>query len=196
MIENDEQLRLILQGCKHGHRSSQEALYRSFYALCMGICLRYAKNKDDASEILQDGYVKIFNHVQDFQMTETPGALLPSFISWIKKIMVFTAIDSYRANSKRMPTRSMEDTEYGLAAQNSNALDKLAYDELIGLIQRLSPAYRSVFNLHVLDGFSHEEIADMLGISVGTSKSNLSKARENLRKLLIGTHERVQVKYD
>lgn len=196
MIENDEQLRLILQGCKHGHSSSQEALYRAYYALCMGICMRYSKNKDDAMEVLQDGYVKVFEHIKDFRMPEKPGILLPSFVSWIKKIMVYTAIDSYRSGIKRIQTRSMEDSEYRIAGTASNALDRMAYDELIGIIQRLSPGYRSVFNLHVLDGFSHEEIADMLGISVGTSKSNLSKARENLRKLLIGKHERVQVKYD
>ena len=110
--------------------------------------------------------------------------------------MVFTAIDSYRSVLKRLPTRSMEESEYRVAGNATTALDRMAYEELIGLVQSLSPGYRSVFNLHVLDGFSHEEIAELLGISVGTSKSNLSKARHHLRKLLIGKHEQVQVKYD
>lgn len=110
--------------------------------------------------------------------------------------MVYTAIDSYRSGMKRIQTLSMEESEYRVAETASNALDRMAYEELIGMIQRLSPGYRSVFNLYVIDGFTHEQIADLLGISVGTSKSNLSKAREHLRKLLTGKHERVQVKYD
>jgi len=141
----------------------------------MKICLRYAKNKEDAVEIVNDGFMKVFTNINRYRDDY-------SFKSWLSTIMINTSIDHYRSIIKKItmeelnPNHDLEESEH--------ILSRLQYQELIKLVQNLSAAYRSVFNLFVIDGFSHEEIAEMLSISVGTSKSNLSRARENLKKML------------
>ncbi|MBB2146632.1 sigma-70 family RNA polymerase sigma factor [Pedobacter sp. LMG 31464] len=142
----------------------------------MRICLRYAKNKDEAVEMINDGFMKVFMNIQKYD-TERP------FKAWLSTIMINTSIDYYRNRIKQIEMEElngkheMEDSE--------NVLSHLNYEDLIRLVQKLSYAYRTVFNLFAIDGYSHEEISSMLSISVGTSKSNLFKARENLKKLLV-----------
>lgn len=163
----------IIEGCRQWKRSSQEALYRQFFGYAMAICLRYASNKDEAVEILNDGFLKIFNHIQSYD-TSRP------FKSWLSKIMANTAIDHLR--SKKKISFSEDITQaYDLGMSDDKALDKLAYEELLQLVQDLPPAYKTVFNLYVMEGFQHQEIADLLGISEGTSKSNLFKAKRILK---------------
>ncbi|SIO45833.1 RNA polymerase sigma factor [Chitinophaga niabensis] len=163
----------IIEGCCQWKRSSQEALYRQFFGYAMAICLRYASNKDEAIEILNDGFLKIFNHIQSYD-TSRP------FKSWLSKIMANTAIDHLR--SKKKISFSEDITQaYDLGVSDDKALDKLAYEELLQLVQDLPPAYKTVFNLYVMEGFQHQEIADLLGISEGTSKSNLFKAKRILK---------------
>lgn len=163
----------IIEGCRQWKRSSQEALYRQFFGYAMAICLRYANNKDEAIEILNDGFLKIFNHIQTYD-TSRP------FKSWLSKIMANTAIDHLR--SKKRISFSEDITQaYDLGVSDDKALDKLAYEELLRLVQELPPAYKTVFNLYVMEGFQHQEIADLLGISEGTSKSNLFKAKRILK---------------
>jgi RNA polymerase sigma factor (sigma-70 family) len=163
----------IIEGCREWKRSSQEALYRQFFGYAMAICLRYASNKDEAIEILNDGFLKIFNHIQSYD-TSRP------FKSWLSKIMANTAIDHLR--SKKKISFSEDITQaYDLGVSDDKALDKLAYEEILQLVQDLPPAYKTVFNLYVMEGFQHQEIADLLGISEGTSKSNLFKAKRILK---------------
>lgn len=163
----------IIEGCREWKRSSQEALYRQFFGYAMAICLRYASNKDEAIEILNDGFLKIFNHIQSYD-TSRP------FKSWLSKIMANTAIDHLR--SKKKISFSEDITQaYDLGVTDDKALDKLAYEEILQLVQDLPPAYKTVFNLYVMEGFQHQEIADLLGISEGTSKSNLFKAKRILK---------------
>lgn len=163
----------IIEGCRQWKRSSQEALYRQFFGYAMAICLRYASNKDEAIEILNDGFLKIFNHIQSYD-TSRP------FKSWLSKIMANTAIDHLR--SKKKISFSEDITQaYDLGVHDDKALDKLAYEEILQLVQDLPPAYKTVFNLYVMEGFQHQEIADLLGISEGTSKSNLFKAKRILK---------------
>jgi RNA polymerase sigma-70 factor (ECF subfamily) len=173
--EYDEKLAAHIQLCIKGDANSQKALYKSFYGYAMSICMRYSINREEATEVLNDGFLKVFTKLNKYDPTR-------SFKGWLRKIMINTALDNYRHNLKHYYQQDLE-TSPDVAA-SGNVLANMAYEEIVGLVQKLSPAYRTVFNLYVMDGYSHEEIAEMLDISIGTSKSNLFKARENLRMLL------------
>ncbi len=164
----------IIDGCRQWKRGSQEALYRQFFGYAMAICLRYANNKNEAIEILNDGFLKIFNHINSYD-TSRP------FKSWLSKIMANTAIDHLRSRKKISFAEDISQA-YDLGVTDDKALDKLSYDEILLLVQNLPPAYKTVFNLYVMEGFQHQEIAAMLGISEGTSKSNLFKAKRILKE--------------
>ncbi len=165
----------LLEGCRNGNRRSQELLYKQFYGYAMSICLRYTRTRDEAIEVLNDGFMKVFTKTEKYDPEK-------SFKGWVRRIMINTALDYYRQNLKHYFHEDVSVAEN--APENETILSKLAHEELILLVQRLSPAYQMVFNLFVIDGYSHEEIAEQLTISVGTSKSNLARARENLRNML------------
>nr|WP_315417835.1 sigma-70 family RNA polymerase sigma factor [uncultured Pedobacter sp.] len=167
-----------IQGCIRNERDSQKALYKHFYSFAMGICLRYTNDRLDAAGILNDGFFKAFKNITKYEPSK-------AFLPWLGRIITNTAIDYYRANLKFADHVDIEDHEN--IVQVSSIYDKLAYNDLLTLVQKLSPAYRTVFNLFAIDGYSHEEIAEMLGISVGTSKSNLFKARQKLQEMLKAT---------
>ena len=167
-------MQLLLEGCKNNDRESQRLLYKHYYGYAMSICARYCRSYEESKEIVNDGFLKIFSKLGQ-HATES------SFKGWLRKIMINSAIDHYRKEVKHHHHDSI-DPESKLHMDDANVIDRLSYEELIGLIQTLSPAYRTVFNLYVIDGYTHEDIAKMLGISTGTSKSNLMKARENLKK--------------
>lgn len=139
----------------------------------MSIALRYAQNKEEAIEILNDGFLKIFQHISEFDTTRP-------FKAWLAKIMVNTAIDHLR--SKKRISFTEDITQVYDLGMDDKAMDKLSYDELLLLVQSLPPAYRMVFNLYVMEGYQHQEIAEQLGISEGTSKSNLFKAKKILKE--------------
>lgn len=170
---NAEQM--LIGGCLKNDRTCQKELYRLHFGYALSICIRYAENRDEALEIVNDGFMKVFNKLKQYH-TEMP------FKPWLGRIMVNTAIDYHRKNLKR---KTMEDIDAGKEVQDGeNILSKIGYQDLIKLVQKLSTAYRTVFNLFVIDGYSHEEIAGMLSITEGTSRSNLFKAREQLRDML------------
>ncbi|WP_234988630.1 RNA polymerase sigma factor [Hymenobacter daecheongensis] len=177
-----EMLTALLAGCRQAERGCQRRLYLLYYSFAMGICLRYTHTRDEAMEAVNDGFLKVFSSLTRFDMTR--HELAGSFRGWLKKIMIHTAIDHYRSQQKHQHQEELNDTAYARLDGGHTALDTLAYDELLALIRQLSPAYRTAFNLYVIDGFTHEEISQQLGISVGTSKSNLSKARAHLKELL------------
>ena len=110
--------------------------------------------------------------------------VVSSFKGWLRKIMIYTSIDHFRKNQKHQAVSSLDDSMMYVPAKGEDVIDKISYEEIINAIRDLSPAYRTVFNLFVIDGYSHEDIADQLGISIGTSKSNLAKARKQLQKIL------------
>lgn len=166
----------ILKGCEAKNIKSQEQLYRAFYGFAMSLCLRYCKTYEDAREVVNDSFLKVFNKIESFD-----PAL--SFKTWFKRILINTAIDHYRANHKQYEYNDF-DTVTGLESKEETPLDRLSYEELLKKIQLLPPAYKLAFNLFVIDGFTHEEIAQKLGISTGTSKSNVARAREMLRRIL------------
>lgn len=142
----------------------------------MGICRRYARQSDEASDILSESFLKVFNHIDQYD-TARP------FRTWLGKIIANTAIDYYRASLKFAQQEDVDEYEH-IGGEDENVYGKLAYDELLSLIRSLTPAYQTVFNLYAIDGYSHQEIATMLGITVNTSKSNLHKARKRLQELL------------
>lgn len=175
-------MRLLLEGCKKNDRESQRLLYQHFYAYAMGICLRYCRSLEEAKEIVNDGFMKVFQKLNQHE-TEL------SFKGWLRKIMIHSAIDHYRKESKHYHHVEAS-ADRVVEPVVGTVLDDISYAELIGMIQHLSPAYRSVFNLHVIDGYTHDEIAKILGISEGTSKSNLMKARENLKAMIEKTNRK------
>ena len=187
-----EELSLYIRGCALNQRESQKKIYNSFYGYAMAVCDCYAGNEEDTLEILNDGFLKIFKEIHHYTPAYTNE--INSFKGWLRKIMVYTAIDHFRKNQKHKVVGEL-DTSLGHAATNeANGLDKLSYDEIIRFIQQLSPAYRTVLSLFILEGLSHEEIAYQLGISVGTSKSNLAKARKQLQKILFHQNQTNEMK--
>jgi RNA polymerase sigma-70 factor (ECF subfamily) len=172
----------IIKGCLKNDRKCQKALYEKFYGKMMGACMRYAKNRDDAKDILHEGFMKVFDNLHKFG---NKG----SFEGWVRRIMVNTAIDHIRKNKHEY---LIVDTVYAdkMAKQMTDDVDEnelmssVNQQEVIKAIQQLSPAYRAVFNLYVIEEYTHKEIAELLDISEGTSKSNLAKAKFNLKKNL------------
>jgi len=177
-----EELTHHVGACALNIRESQKVIYSSFYGYAMAICERYTNNPEDAVEILNDGFLKIFKEIHRYKPAYAD--VVSSFKGWMRKIMVYTAIDHFRRNTKHHVLTDLDNVEYQLPSVNEDAVEKLTHKEIIRSIQNLSPAYRTVFNLFVIGGLSHDEIAEKLDISVGTSKSNLSKARKQLQKIL------------
>jgi RNA polymerase sigma factor (sigma-70 family) len=150
-------------------------LYEDHYPIMFPICRRYANNEQDALDILHDGFIKVFKNIDKYQVGT-------SLTAWIKRVMVNTSIDYYRRETRR---RSVDiDDAVSIASDNPDALSNISAEEIISLLQHLSTAYRSVFNLYVIEGYSHKEVADLLDITESTSRSNLVKARTKLKELL------------
>jgi RNA polymerase sigma-70 factor (ECF subfamily) len=176
-----DELDLYVSGCVHNDRESQKRIYEAFYTFCMAICERYTYSQAEASEILNDGFLKIFREMHNYKPSYSDK--LASFKGWIRKIMVYTAIDHYRKEKKHAILTGLDTLYISIPAKSVSMVDKISYDEIILMIKKLSPAYRTVLNLFIVEGFSHDEIARHLDISVGTSKSNLTKARRQLQKI-------------
>ncbi len=164
-----------IKGCISRNRTSQKELYKAFFGFSMKICLRYAENKEEALEMVNDGFMRVFSNIHRYDSNRP-------FQSWLSTIMINTSIDYYRARIKRMKMEELNSTHD--QEDSEHILSKLNYQDVVKLVQNLSVAYRTVFNLFVIDGYNHEEIAGMLSISVGTSKSNLFKARQQLKEML------------
>lgn len=186
----EKMLNALVDGCLKEDRRAQERVYELFYGKMMAVCLRYTKNTDQAKDILQDGFIKVFRGVDKFNRAG-------SFEGWVRRIMVNTAIDHFRRTKNSYlllgEDRSIEDfadqdVEDIIADDEPQDHMDLKPADIINAMQKLTPAYRTVFNLYVFEEMTHKEIADMLGINIGTSKSNLAKAKHNLKKLLTKEH--------
>jgi RNA polymerase sigma factor (sigma-70 family) len=169
----EEELHQLISGCIKQDRTSQKMLYKAFYGFSMGICLRYANNRDEAAEVMNQGFYKVFTRIETFDRTRP-------FKAWLGRIMMNVSIDYYRANLKMAYTDDLDKAEH---LSDGDLTDrKLNYDDLLRMVQKLPPAYRTVFNLFAVEGYTHEEIGELLHISPGTSKSNLHKARQKLKQ--------------
>jgi RNA polymerase sigma factor (sigma-70 family) len=163
----------ILAGCIAGNRNCQSDLYKLFAPKMMIVCLRYSKNLVEAEEILQDGFIRVFRYISQFK---NEGSLE----GWIRKIMVNCALQKLRAQVNLRPVVSLN-TQLHDEGYEDSIIEKINGKEMLQMVQALSPAYRMVFNLHFFEGYTHREIAGLLGIEEGTSKSNLAQAKKNLQ---------------
>jgi RNA polymerase sigma factor (sigma-70 family) len=167
-------LRNLIKGCLKNDRKSQRNLYQHFYAYGLSICLRYSDNRDEAVELLNEAFMKTFMNLKKFDLSK-------SFTPWLRKILINTCINNFRKKKIGFTTELGNNHDRQVS---EDILSGISYQEILGMIRKLSPAYRAVFNLYVIEGYKHEEIAKMLDISVGTSKSNLAKAKMNMRTIL------------
>jgi RNA polymerase sigma-70 factor, ECF subfamily len=171
-----ENLKELIEGCINGKRHSQNELYKLLAPKMFIVCQRYSKNRQEAEEILQEGFIRVFTFLHQYKFNG-------SFEGWVRKIMVNCALQKYRFKKEMHAVIDIENVainNYG----REDVLSRIHAKELLEMIQQLSPAYRTIFNLYVFEGMKHREIAELLGISEGTSKSNLSDARAFLKKAI------------
>jgi RNA polymerase sigma-70 factor (ECF subfamily) len=158
----------IIKGCCRKDPRAQKLLYEQFSGQMFGVCLRYSGSAEDAQDVLHEGFLKIFEKIKQYKFKG-------SFEGWVRKIMVNTALEKFRNQYKVI---SIQDGVYEYDSRGSDDLtDNMTVRELMAMVQDLSPQYRTVFNLYAIEGYSHKEISELLNISEGTSKSNLSRAR-------------------
>lgn len=171
-----ENIEDIIKGCKNGKSASQRALYNLFQRKMYRVCLRYGSNYAEAEDIAQEGFVKIFKNIHQYKSTGPLEA-------WMTKIMINTALEKFK---KKSPLYIAEDVyEINTDLNYDEIISNMSAKDIIGLIQSLSPQYKMVFNLYEIEGYAHAEIASMLGISEGTSRSNLLRAKAILQQKLI-----------
>ena len=185
MMLLEPELTDLIAGCRLGNRKAQELLYKLFAAKMLGVCIRYATDRMEAEDMLQNGFIKVFGKIRDFKGEG-------SFEGWVRRIMVHTSIENYRKNYKMLQFVEMDLAEEGQFV-NPIASANLEAKDLLAMIQTLTPGYRLVFNLYALEGYSHREIGEMLNISEGASKSQLSRARTILKEMVIKTE---RLKYE
>lgn len=175
-MSEDQQntLHNLITGCLKNDRKSQRSLYQHFYSYGMSICLRYSNERDEAVELLNVAFMKIFTNLNKFDIT------MP-FKPWFRRILINTCINNFNKN-KHVHNVELDNVQGHF--DQEDILSTISYNEIVDLIRKLSPGYRTVFNLYVIEGYKHEEVAKMLGISIGTSKSNLSKAKKHMQMIL------------
>ncbi|WP_149240430.1 sigma-70 family RNA polymerase sigma factor [Dyadobacter sp. 32] len=165
----------ILDGCRNQKHAAQKQLFEAYYSFGINICLRYADNREEAEEMFDDGFLRVLAKIEYYD----PGQ---SFDAWFRTVIIRSAIDHYRRHKSSIAFTSIEDA-YDIG-YDEGLFDRLSAEEILAVVQLLPPSYRTAFSLHVVDGYTHPEIARMLGINEGTSRSNLAKARIKLQELL------------
>jgi RNA polymerase sigma-70 factor (ECF subfamily) len=185
-VAESRTVQALIDGCLKGDRRSQQAVYKMFYGKMKSVCMRYTRDNDQAMDVLQEGFVKVFNNLDRYTG-------VGSFEGWIRRIMVNLSIDRFRklkhdfvllGENDNLENWDIHSNEQEEEKDGDDAIYDITPEQIIDAMQQLSPAYRTVFNLYVFENYSHQDIAEALEISVGTSKSNYAKARKNIRKLL------------
>jgi RNA polymerase sigma-70 factor (ECF subfamily) len=169
----------LIEGCKKGNRSAQEALYKAYYKAMAGICLRYTKSEEDAVEVLNNGFLKVFQNIKRYE----PGQA--SLYTWIRTLVVNSCLDFIKKKTKAEKHHELNGADVHVPA---DVVSKMKASELLVLVRSLPPATAAVFNLYAVEGYSHKEIADLLSISTGTSKWHLSEARKQLQQKIKETY--------
>ncbi len=170
---DERTLEEIINGCKAGKVRDQERLFNLYSEEMFGVCLYYSRDSSEAEDLLHDGFIKIFQHIDTFRYQG-------SFEGWMRKIMVNTSLERFRKERHLYPLSEVESRMED--RMEENIMGQIATKDLVKMIQDLSPRYRMVFNLYAVEGYSHKEISEMLGITEGTSKSNLARARAILQR--------------
>lgn len=175
----DDQLKAVIAGCKAGKRRAQHQFFKLFFGTAMSICMRYAKDREEAEDMLNEGFLKVFTQIGKY---EESG----SFDAWFKKVIINTAIDYQRKYKTLTPSTSLDELpeNFQPSPTENEALAKIGTDELLELIQQLPPTSRNVFNLYVFEEYPHAEIAKMLNMKEGTSHWHLNFARNKLKELI------------
>jgi RNA polymerase sigma factor (sigma-70 family) len=177
LYSREDDIQIIILGCLKNHRGAQEELYKRFYPAMMALCLRYLRDRQDALEVLNDALLKVFKQMGRFDPNKA------ALYTWMRAIVINTALDSLR-KQKALPGSEMLPEEEEQPGVDNEAIAKLSGDELLGIIRQLPLTTRTVFNLYVVDGYSHREIAALLSISEGTSRWHLNDARRQLKMIL------------
>lgn len=183
----EAEVRAAIEGCKRGERRAQQWVFERYYRLMFGVCMRYISDQDSIQDVLQEGFLKVFSNIEGYT---SKG----SFEGWIRRIMVNTAIDFIR-RKRALGWETGDDTTMEALESDGPSPDELdestAFNvhDVLAAMEQLTPVYRTVFNLYVFENLGHQEIADELGISVGTSKSNLAKARRNIKNHLLNLRD-------
>ncbi len=173
-LQHDESSFVL--ACIRKERWAQKKLYEDNYSSMMAVALRYADSNDDALDILHEGFIKIFNNIEKYNIGTSLSA-------WIKRIVVNTSIDFYRKEKRRRTEELAGDYQH--AVYDVDVISQLSSEEILSALQQLSPSYRSIFNLYVIEGYNHKEISDMMNITESTCRSNLVKARLKLKTILL-----------
>lgn len=189
-LTNKDDVRDLIESCIKGNKKSQELLYKMFYGKMLTVCMRYSRNREEAQDVLHDGLIKVFSKLQSF---ENKGSLE----GWIRRIIVNVAIDHVRCRKDFYIKEEQEFLLDGIIDETDNIAElekikKMQAETIIELMQKLSPAYRTVFNLFAVENMQHKEIAETLNISIGTSKSNLAKAKVKLKELVEQYREKLE----
>jgi RNA polymerase sigma factor (sigma-70 family) len=166
----------IINGCKDHDRKAQEQLYRKFYRAMMTLCLRYTKNEIDALEALNTGFYKVFKNIAKYDASRA------SIYTWIRTIIINSCLDFIKKKDAQIETKELD--EAISIDLPPDIISKMSADEILELVRQLAPASQAVFNLYVIEGYNHNEIAGLMGISAGTSKWHLSEARKKLQKMM------------
>jgi RNA polymerase sigma factor (sigma-70 family) len=165
----------LIQQCKNGDLKHLEMLYKHFYGYAMGVGLRYSNNRDDALEVVNDAFIKVFGDIRNYQQDKP-------FKAWLRRIVVNTAIDKHRKERKHQMNTDLDDALY--VSQQPLVLAQMNANDILKLMDTLPPAHRMVFNLYEIDGYDHTEIAAMMGITASSSRVYLGRAKEKLRAIL------------
>ena len=173
--QSEPELEQIIKGCARNYRNSQNELYKLYYSYAMSVSIRYVKNETDAITVTNDSFLKVFRYIKKYD-TDKP------FKPWFRKILVNTALTHIKKQNKIKTVENIEDVK-GVTGRE-DILSRIGYKELLVMVQSLSTAYKTVFNMYIIDGFKHREIAQKLGITEATSKSNLTRARAKLKDLV------------
>lgn len=179
-----ESLYKLIKDCIAKDYKSQQLFYEHYYGFALKTVFRYIYKYDKATDVVNDSFVKIFNSLEKFQLAKEKSDTEKILMGWMKRILINTAIDELRRQQTLPEIGELPEYIWEEADKSQNADQKVLYKELICEVKRLPPSYRNVFNMFVIDGFSHNEIAKTLGISEGTSKSALAKAKAQLKKFL------------
>lgn len=182
----DQELRKVIEACCRHERWAQERLYKQFSGLLFAICLRYAKNRMDAQDVLQEVFVRIYTHLKTYQFDG-------SFEGWLRRIAVNTSITYYRKAVRKAIERDLDEGLFEVSDSEMNVLGEFAMADMMKCIEQLPMGYRTVFNLYVIEGYKHKEIADMLGVDINTSKSQLSRAKVQVQKELEKLNQNTRV---
>ena len=180
------ELKGIIDGCLKNEHKSQYRLYQMFYSNMTSVCMRYAKDREEANDLVQEGFIKVFKNLNRYEFKG-------SFEGWMRRIFVNNAIDNIRRKKKDHLLLGDDEKIDAFAEKELDPLEKIGELDpkiVMAAVQKLTPAYKAVFSLYVIEEYPHKEIAEMLNISVGTSKSNLAKAKQNLRKFLKDDYNR------